>query len=651
MKIFKLFCLIPLLYSFSNASNLKNIVRDTIENNPKIKAIESNSKANKYYIDESFGDYLPTLSYEAYIEDKKSLIKPLNGTATNESVSGSNQQLKLEQIIYNGGLTPAKVEEAKHNYQATLLLNIYDTEKVILDVILSYLDYVKYEELRKLTLNNLEIQETYLETAIQTEEVSGDIVDRLLVESKILTAKEKLLDLQNDSNNAKVLIEKSLSKKLDDRVCRPMINENIFSDSLENILNIGIKNNYKVLQEIEKIKAQNAVVSQETSRFLPTLKFHLLKEIDDGIDTENSRKNHESARLTLSYNLFNGLKDKAIYDKESLFLSEAQKNLDNVSDETKQKIVSEYNKFTLSSEKISILKEHVLKNKEILKVFEEQFDGGTRSFIDVLNQEEDLYRKKSDLIEEEFKKYNSYYTLLLELSKLSDTIMNSNSNMCKKDLDVDYRVIEKKKDIISSELESLLSSDNNISEIDVEEKNYDNNEKIKEKVNKVFSNLLNDIYNTDSVERIDINSNNIEESYKFKEDIKKDEIKIEDKIEDKNKVEEEILSSETITLEDELKKESSDKFTIVLSTVAKPNVTSNSLENSYNLDNVFAYNFINNNKKYIKVIYGLFNTSNEAREALKLLDKSILKDSPFVDNISKHQRLYKNNNSVLGEEN
>ena len=119
--------LIPtLFFSYLNSATLKDIVLHTLENNPKIKAIENNTKANKYYIDESYGDYLPTLSYEAYLQDKKITDTPVGGSSATRDENGSYQQLKLEQNIYNGGLTKAKVEEAKHNHQANLIANIHD---------------------------------------------------------------------------------------------------------------------------------------------------------------------------------------------------------------------------------------------------------------------------------------------------------------------------------------------------------------------------------------------------------------------------------------------------------------------------------------------------------------------------------------------
>ena len=689
MKIIKTLLLLLFFCTYSYSETLKGIIVETLQNNPKINSIESNSKANKLYVDEAYGDYLPTLSYEAYIEDKKTISKPLSGVKSKSSVNGSNQQLKLEQIIYNGGLRGAKLDEAKHNYQAKLISNISETEKVVLETTLAYLTYVKNLELIKLTKNDLEIHDKYLETAVQTEEISGDIVDRMLVENKILTAKEKLIQLNNDLDNANLLLQRYYPKIISNSACRPYINRFAIPKTKEKLLEIGVKNNYKVLEEIENIKAQKAVLEQETSRFLPTLKFHLLREIDDGVDIENTKKNNDSVRLTLSYNLFNGGKDRAVYLRERMFLEESQKILDDITKESRQKIESEYTTYKATKEKVDLIKVHVDKLKEILSVFEEQFDGGTRSFIDVLNQEEELYRKKTDLIEEEFKNFTSYYNLLFELSKLSDTIYLLDNNICG-EIDVDLRVKKEKKETVSNELADLLASDDNLQLNDKNEKNGANQEvDIKEKVNRIFNSLLDDIYNTETIEKVDLeelkNKNYENKVDKKKERIQKIHDKIDKEIEDllfeeekkseiKEKIEEptiikeekkdlkiekvkeldlkkEIVSNSDLKIKDEIFKEHEKGYTLVVMTGILGKVDEKYFINKYELnDNVFIYKFKTDGNDYIRVLYGFYGSVKDAEEGMNRLSNELqITEQPYIDNIERHQMLYNKYKSSWGD--
>lgn len=683
MKITKLIFLLLVCFAYSHSETLKTIVVETLQNNPKIKSIESNSKANKLYVDEAYGDYLPTLSYEAYIEDKKSVTTPLSGSRTSKSVNGSNQHLKLEQMIYNGGLRGAKVDEAKHNYQAKLISNISETENVVLETTLAYMNYVKNLELIKLTKNNIEIHDKYFEIARQTEDVSGDVVDRMLVENKILTAKEKLIDLQNEVDNTKTLLQRFYPKNISSNACRPNVSRAVIPKSLGKVLEIGVRNNYKVLEEIENIKAQKAVLEQEGSKFLPTLKFYLLKEIDDGVDIENTKQNHESARITLSYNLFNGMKDRSVYLREKLFLEEAKRNLDDVSKDSEQKLKSEFTTYEAKQARVDTMKLHVDKLKEILSLFEEQFDGGTRSFIDVLNQEEELYRKKSELITEEFKYFESYYNLLFNLSKLSDTIYSLENNVCG-DIKVDLRVKKVKEQTVSSELEDLLSGDDNLQLGDNQPKEVN----IKDKVNKIFNSLLDDIYSTDKIEKVNLetlkNTNYENRVNEDEERIKRIHKKIDNEIDallledEKEQIEENIIEEQKPLIDEEveiIKEESKTEliiddeltnhklkiedmilnkhkkgYTIVALTGINDKVDVNYFINKYKLkDNAFIYKFKTNGNDYIRVLYGFYNSVKEAEEGIKNLGKKIQITSPYVDHIKRHQFLYNKYKSSWGE--
>lgn len=664
-KIILSMALVSIFSNNSFALTLKESVKDVLTNNPKIKSLNENSNAYKYYVDEAIGDYYPKINYEGYWQDKK-ITDNASGANKTHDENGSNQQITLDQNLYNGGMTKAKVEEAKYNEQATLIFNIKESEKLILDTVFNYLDYIKYEELKLLTENSLDIKNRYLETAIETEKVSGDVVDRLEVEAKILASKTKITQLKIDKNSSKELLEKNISVKVDERICRPKLHDEYIPTNLEIMLNEGVKRNYRVVEELQKINAQKAIISQELARFMPAIDVRLMKELDRGIDTDNVNKDNESVRVTLKFNLFNGLKDYSVYEREKIFLAEAQQKLDDLTKETNQVLKSEFTKYNLLKEKISILKEQVEKGKEILKHYSEQFEGGTRSFIDVLNQEEDLYRKKSELIEDEYNLYSSYYTLLFELSKLSDSIISEENQKCE-ELLVDYRVIEKKPEIISEELQNLLL-DENESELKLDdniEEKTNKEEDIKNKVNKVFNSILDDIYSGKEIEqvtttlaepkeeKIEVSLKNEpkEEKEEAVVNIDEDEKIVQERVEASN-LDENISKENIEEIKDEFFKDSENKFTIVLATIVNSEVSIDKILNKYKLkDELFAYKFYKNGKSYVKVLYGSFKSKLEAREAIANFDKRTLKNSPYIDNVSKHERLFKENNSMSGDVN
>jgi len=84
----------------------------------------------------------------------------------------------------------------------------------------------------------------------------------------------------------------------------------------------------------------------------------------------------------------------------------------------------------LQKKQIVELKQFIEENKTIIEIYNDQFDAGTRNFIDVLNVEADLYNSKTNLINTEFTMYKAYYEILKNTSSLQNTIENSNVGTC-----------------------------------------------------------------------------------------------------------------------------------------------------------------------------------------------------------------------------
>ena len=62
-----------------------------------------------------------------------------------------------------------------------------------------------------------------------------------------------------------------------------------------------------------------------------------------------------------------------------------------------------YFRKTDSKDKIIELKGYVSANEKILATYKDQFEGGIRTFVDVLDIESDLYNSHTQLIDEEIK--------------------------------------------------------------------------------------------------------------------------------------------------------------------------------------------------------------------------------------------------------
>jgi len=419
---------LALLMTSLQATSLKDVVEHTIGTNQDIASKSLNNDAFKKYIDEQEGGYYPKVNLTSSLEKKK--IEESGLTAQDKDLKGGNAQLDVEQLLYDGNLTPSLVDEAKARYSSNKLKNSNDIENILLESIGAYLNILKFDERTFVSQDNLKIHEDYLGIATQTEKINGEILDKVQTRAKIYSAKSNLFDEMNSKNAANSSFLKNVGMKIDKEICKPILDESKIPANLELLEKTVLENNYEILEQIENIKEQRAIISKEESNFLPTLKFKLQGIYDKDLLDENLKTNAYSGKLELKYNLFNGMIDSVRTEREKLFLKEAQVRLDVVTKAVLDSVTVSYETYNTSKKQIVELKQFIEENKQIINIYKDQFDSGTRNFIDVLNVEGDLYNSKIALINAEYTMYASYYKILKATSSLQTTIANSQNQTC-----------------------------------------------------------------------------------------------------------------------------------------------------------------------------------------------------------------------------
>lgn len=414
-----------------NAISLRDAIENTITTNPAIISEYKNQDAFKKYVDEEKGDYLPTLDLETYLEKSYTNENQGNSAPTHSNKEGWNAQLKLEQILYDGGRTPSEVNEFRHKRDANIFRSNAAIDNIISDTITTYLDLVQYEELINLSSLIIDIHKDNLVTAVEKEQISGEKLEIHQVSSKLHFTYERFYEQHDLRLQAFNNFKKNVGIEPNGHICRPIINEKVIPNSIEKAVELSVRRNYSILEQVENIKTQREKLTQADASFLPTLLFQLQGEWDDDLTlAENGRQDIYRARFLMTWNLYEGGKNSIVSKREMLFLQEAKKKLDSVTDEIVSTTTNNYNTYEFNKKRVEMLKSYVHDNRKILEVYVKEFDSGTRTFIDILNAEAELYNSKTTLIGMEYELMQSYYDLLVNLSILSDSVLSQKNQVC-----------------------------------------------------------------------------------------------------------------------------------------------------------------------------------------------------------------------------
>ncbi len=611
-----------LLMTNASAVTLRDAIEKTINTNPGIIAEHKNQDAFKKYVDEEQGDYLPTIDLETYYESSHEYNKPDNATKNDAHKNGWNAQLELEQILYDGGLTPSEISEYQYKYNANRFRSNLAIEGIVFETASTYLDVVQYEELMDLSTNIIKLHNKNLLTAKEKEAISGEKLETYQVSAKIHLTGERLLEQEDLRFQAKHNFKKFAGVDAG-LVCRPQVHENLLPTSLEKALKIGVRRNYSILEQVEKIKEQRENLNQANAKFLPTLLFQLQAEWDDDLDlAENGRQDEYRARLFMRWNLLEGGKHKSASERETLFLQESKKTLNKITDEVVSQVTNSYNTYSTFKKRVDMLELYVLDNENILNVYIEEFDAGTRTFIDILNAEAELYNSKTSLIGKEFEMYKSYYALLTSLSMLTDTVLFEESQICKQKtyeaiLDVDKNFGNNKGTDadIDVELEGLFEGDEGTSS-NIKEEEVPLTDSIDDSIIELEENT---------------NTSNLIQDNKLLEEVRNERL-VDDVVFTSSSKMKEFLNTQP------------KYYTLNITTENGLNEADYVLKKYEMIDQGYTFKYGKGEGK-AKVLYGTYSTYKEAKEALSNLNIAVVKrHSPYIDSVNKHQKLYKKYN-------
>jgi len=606
-KLLKFTCISVLASTALHAISLKDSIEKVLATNPEVIAEKNNQKAFRKYIDERRGNYYPRIDIDGTLE-KSSTKKDYdedNASGlpdTTDEEDGYNFGIALNQMIYDGDLTPSRVREAKHNELANKYRTRANIENVVLETITAYTGLVQYNELLALTKDMIVTNEENLEIAKEKESISGEVLETYQVDSKLNFVKEKYLEEKDLKSSRLSTFKRYIGSEADGSETRPSIDMSKIPTSLQKAVELAVLRNNEVLEQIERIKAQRELIAQADATFLPTLGLELKALTDNDLSLdEEGKEDQVYGRINLAWNIYNGGGDHAVSKQEELFLAEQKDRLDGITNKVVENTKVNYQRFMKNKDRIEVLKKYVTANENIVDVYKSEFEAGTRTFVDILNAQTELYEAKKSLVNREYDLYSNYYEILNNSSMLSESILTENQDGSSV---LPVEVVESNTNVQTDEVAQMLEDDNTV-------------ETKKEEVSDELNVLLgDDVANTVVEDKLSVNPGETVPAVVIPADAQ---------------------YIEYASFLDA----SPESYTVNIATT-KGLQKANEFVSEKGLDSTQAYTYeFGPGMKSAKVIYGIFDSVKEAKAAIANFSTDLKAGKPYIDNISKHQKLYK----------
>ncbi|TVP44891.1 MAG: agglutination protein [Halomonas sp.] len=373
------------LYSPGN-DDLQSVVQKAISTNPEVEAAWRRLSAAENDIGVARGNYLPSVDVAAGVGRE---AQEGDGRG---SYSTDFAELTLTQMVFDGFATRSEVERLDRSKLVTYYELIGASENVALEASQAYLDVARHRDLVRLAQENYaEHQRVYRQIEERTASGAGRGVDLEQISGRVALAESNLMTEATNLHDVTARFMRIVGDlPAQNLMPAPTLDERLPAD-VSQAVNLAFEGNPDFHAAIENINVQRAEREGSRAAFMPRLEIQGRTGTNNQNDAIAGRRDEHSIQLVASMNLYNGGSDQAAFRAASDRIEEAVSQRELACTNVRQTTQIAYNDGRRLREQLSYLNQHRLSIDRVRGAYQQQFDIGQRTLLDVLDSENEYF--------------------------------------------------------------------------------------------------------------------------------------------------------------------------------------------------------------------------------------------------------------------
>ena len=398
-------------------TDLNTTIQQTIVSNPQVNAAWNNFSAAGSDVRVAQGNYLPSIDVQAGVgrQDQQN-----DGRG---SYSSDFAELTLTQMVFDGFATRSEVERLDRTRLIAYFELLGASETVALEAFETYLDVLRFREMVRLAQDNYrehqrvfsQIEERALSGAgrgVDLEQISGRLA---LAESNLMTEASNLHDVT--ARYQRIVGElppQNMSPA-------PSLADELPSDVSEAV-RMAFEGNPDFHAAIENIAVQRAEQNAARAAFMPRLDIQGRTGTNNQDDAIAGRSDEHSIQLVASMNLYRGGSDSAAFDAAATRIEQAVNQREVACTNVRQTTQIAYNDTQRLNEQLRYLNDHRQSIDRVRGAYQQQFDIGQRTLLDVLDSENEYFEASRAYANAEFDLTLAHARTLAAMGQLMQTL-------------------------------------------------------------------------------------------------------------------------------------------------------------------------------------------------------------------------------------
>lgn len=403
------------------AMSLEEAVSQGIASSPEIQDVVASYNARLAQSDQAFAGYMPSLDLSGEIGYQKTK-DTRSGVSSTEDMTAKRASLRLRQLLFDGFGVTANIDRTDAEAEAERYRILYSTENFALRVSQAYLNVLREQNMVKLAESNLNTHLKY-QKDIKKKVSSGlsSTADVSQINGRVAKAQANLLSARNNLNDVSDEYLR-LVNVWPESLIQPDVDDRFLPESLEAAIALAKKNNPTVTSSLKDVDAAHYAHKASKSGYYPEIDLVVEQRLSEDYDGVRGRDDDFSAMLRVNYNLFGGGRDSAKASEAAAQIQQAKSVSASTVRQVEEGTRLSWSATDILGQQKVFYRQHVEQSYQTLQAYQRQFVLGSRSLLDVLNTENELFEARKSFVNAEYSFIESQYRLINATGQLLDAL-------------------------------------------------------------------------------------------------------------------------------------------------------------------------------------------------------------------------------------
>ncbi|MDE1463330.1 TolC family outer membrane protein [Spartinivicinus poritis] len=394
----------------TQAATLEETVAKALDTNPQTLISLQRYRAGTAAIGSAKSGYLPSLDLAAGIgHQRKSSPGTRASGEDNTDFTRRELSLSLRQMIFDGFATSNEVDRTTNENLAQASTLSSTAENVALRVAEVYLNVLEKQQLLELAERNLKTHNRiFQQIRLRAESGVSRSSDLAQITGRRARAKTNVINAKNNLMDAEAEFFRVINL-VPAKLVTPRPNQKYMPLNMQAAVKQATENHPTLVSANYDIKAAESQYEASKSPFMPRVDFEVDQAWDRDNDGVHGRDNDLTAMVRMRYNLFNGFADKARKEESAYRVEEARAVKKNAYRQVVEGLKLSWNAYRYLNEQKVSLKQHVNSSRQTVSAYQQQFNIGKRTLLDLLDSENELFQARQAYIEADYDELFSRY--------------------------------------------------------------------------------------------------------------------------------------------------------------------------------------------------------------------------------------------------